>query len=52
LADDWLAAQYRKAAQAIDAQVFIDHPATRSAGQRRPGAVAGLGAARRRSRRG
>jgi site-specific recombinase XerD len=28
LADDWLAAQYRKAAEAIDAQVFADHPAT------------------------
>jgi site-specific recombinase XerD len=27
LADDWLAAQYRKAAEAIDAQVFADHPA-------------------------
>jgi hypothetical protein len=24
LGDDWLAAQYRKAAEAIDAQVFID----------------------------
>ena len=31
LADDWLAAQYRKAAEAIDAQVFIDHPAARGA---------------------
>ena len=31
LGDDWLAAQYRKAAEAIDAQVFIDHPAVRSA---------------------
>jgi integrase/recombinase XerD len=29
LADDWLAAQYRKAAEVIDAQVFTDHPATR-----------------------
>ena len=28
LADDWLAAQYRKAAEVIDAQVFADHPAT------------------------
>jgi site-specific recombinase XerD len=27
LADDWLAAQYRKAAEAIDAQILIDHPA-------------------------
>jgi len=29
LADDWLAAQYRKAAEVIDAQVFADHPGTR-----------------------
>ena len=28
LADDWLASQYRKAAEVIDAQVFADHPAT------------------------
>lgn len=27
LADDWLAGQYRRAAEAIDAQVFADHPA-------------------------
>jgi integrase/recombinase XerD len=27
LADDWLAVQYRKAAEALDAQVFADHPA-------------------------
>jgi integrase len=27
LADDWLAAQYRKAAEVIDAQVFAVHPA-------------------------
>ena len=27
LADDWLAAQYRKAAEVIDAQVFADQPA-------------------------
>lgn len=27
LADDWLASQYRKAAEVIDAQVFADHPA-------------------------
>jgi site-specific recombinase XerD len=26
LADDWLAGQYRRAAEAIDAQVLIDHP--------------------------
>jgi integrase len=31
LADDWLASQYRKAAEVIDAQVFIGHPAARSA---------------------
>lgn len=30
LADDWLASQYRKAAEAIDAQVFADHPITES----------------------
>lgn len=28
LADDWLASQYRKAAEAIDAQVFAGHPQT------------------------
>jgi integrase/recombinase XerD len=28
LADDWLAAQYRRAAEAIDAQVFAEHPIT------------------------
>jgi len=28
LADDWLASQYRRAAEAIDAQVFADHPVT------------------------
>jgi site-specific recombinase XerD len=27
LADDWLAGQYRRAAEAIDAQVFAEHPA-------------------------
>jgi integrase/recombinase XerD len=27
LADDWLASQYRRAAEAIDAQVFAGHPA-------------------------
>lgn len=26
LADDWLATEYRKAAEVIDAQVFVDHP--------------------------
>lgn len=30
LADDWLASQYRKAAEVIDAQVFADRPATRT----------------------
>ena len=30
LADDWLASQYRKAAEVIDAQVFADHPNQRS----------------------
>jgi integrase/recombinase XerD len=34
LADDWLAAQYRKAAEVIDAQVFAGQPA-------RPGALPG-----------
>jgi integrase/recombinase XerD len=34
LADDWLAAQYRKAAEVIDAQVFAGQPA-------RPGDVPG-----------
>jgi integrase/recombinase XerD len=31
LADDWLASQYRKAAEVIDAQVFAGHPNLRSA---------------------
>jgi integrase/recombinase XerD len=31
LADDWLAGQYRRAAEAIDAQVFTEHPAASSA---------------------
>jgi integrase/recombinase XerD len=31
LADDWLASQYRKAAEVIDAQVFADHPITHQA---------------------
>ena len=26
LADDWLAAQYRRAAEAIDAQTFVGRP--------------------------
>ncbi len=26
LADDWLAGQYRKAAEVLDAQVYADHP--------------------------
>jgi site-specific recombinase XerD len=30
LADDWLASQYRKAAEVIDAQVFADHPGRRT----------------------
>jgi integrase/recombinase XerD len=32
LADDWLASQYRKAAEVIDAQVFAAHPAAASTG--------------------
>jgi integrase/recombinase XerD len=28
LADDWLASQYNKAAEVLDAQVFADHPIT------------------------
>jgi hypothetical protein len=28
MADDWLAAQYRKAAEVIDAQVFAGQPAS------------------------
>jgi integrase/recombinase XerD len=31
LADDWLAGQYRRAAEAIDAQVVAEHPAACSA---------------------
>ena len=34
LADDWLASQYRKAAEVIDAQVFADHLAPVAAGAR------------------
>lgn len=34
LADDWLATQYRKAAEVIDAQFFAGHPD--SAGRERP----------------
>jgi len=32
LADDWLASQYRKAAEVIDAQVFAAHPAAAGTG--------------------
>ena len=32
LADDWLASQYRKAAEVIDAQVFAAHPVAASTG--------------------
>ena len=32
LADDWLAGQYRRAAEAIDAQVLIDHPVQAAGG--------------------
>ena len=35
LGDDWLAAQYRRAAEVIDAQVFADHPRPRAAGGQR-----------------
>jgi integrase/recombinase XerD len=31
LADDWLASQYRKAAEVIDAQLLAEHPAAGSA---------------------
>lgn len=31
LADDWLASQYRKAAEVIDAQIFADHPMSATA---------------------
>jgi site-specific recombinase XerD len=31
LADDWLASQYRRAAEVIDAQLFAEHPAAGSA---------------------
>jgi len=34
LADDWLAGQYRRAAEAIDAQVFAEHPAKTIGGAR------------------
>jgi integrase/recombinase XerD len=34
LADDWLASQYRRAAEAIDAQVFAEHPANSLGGAR------------------
>ena len=55
LADDWLAAQYRKAAEVIDAQVFAAQPAVPAppgagderpaAGRQRDGRAAGLGRA-------
>ena len=53
LADDWLAAQYRKAAEVIDAQVFAGQPAAgpgaggerAAAGPQRDGRAAGLGRA-------
>jgi len=32
LADDWLASQYRKAAEVIDAQIFAGHPPSQPAG--------------------
>ena len=35
LADDWLAAQYRKAAEVIDAQIFAGQPAAPAPGSRR-----------------
>lgn len=31
LADDWLASQYRKAVEVIDARLFAEHPAAGSA---------------------
>jgi integrase/recombinase XerD len=31
LADDWLASQYRNAAEVIDSQLFAEHPAAGSA---------------------
>lgn len=34
LADDWLASQYRRAADAIDAQVLVDHPMPATGGAR------------------
>ena len=55
LADDWLAAQYRKAAEVIDAQVFAGPPGRwlpgaggerPAAGPQRDGRTAGLGRAR------
>ena len=35
LGDDWLAAQYRRAVEVIDAQVFADHPRPRADGGQR-----------------
>lgn len=43
LADGWLASQYRRAAEAIDAQVLAGHPLAPGAGGARCGADAGLG---------
>jgi integrase/recombinase XerD len=36
LADDWLASQYRRAAEAIDAQVFAEHPVAASMSASQP----------------
>jgi hypothetical protein len=41
LADSWLADQYRRGAEAIDAQMLADHPGCRSAGERPAAAVLG-----------
>jgi hypothetical protein len=34
LADNWLAGQYRRAAEAIDAQTLADHPMPATGGAR------------------
>jgi hypothetical protein len=47
LADDWLANQYRTAAEAIDAQVFAEHPTAQPSVDR----VADLSMARLAARR-
>lgn len=39
LGDDWLAGQYRRAAEAIDAQVLTDHPAARPTSTPMPGVM-------------